>query len=128
MKSTFPDTPTMRYERMLLAAMASVICFFLGLQFGSMAMQFAAAMPASLASSLRGAWLRLVLLALSSAGFCLLGVAFFLFALIKMATLCPPRYFHLFVRARAAGILFVWVAFVLAGLWVAANIALHILN
>ena len=126
MRSPFPDTPNMRYERMSLAATMSAICLFIGLQFGSMALQVAAETPISLALSLPGPSIRLTLFALPALGFIFLGLAFLLFAIIKVATLCHARYFHFFVRARAISLTFVWVAVTCAGLWVAANIALRL--
>lgn len=118
----------MRWERMFLSSVASAICIFLGLQFGSMTMQVIVQTPASLALSLQSSSLLLALFALPSAGFTLLGLAFLLFAAIKITTLCDPRYFHLFVRARSVGMLFVRIAFVFAGLWVAANVALQLVK
>jgi len=118
----------MRYERIFLAAITSAICFFLGLQFGAMTIQFAAQMPSSLAPGMQSRSLQLALFALPSGGFTFLGLAFLLFAIIKVATLCDPRRFHLFVRARAVGIMFVWAAFAFAGLWFAANVALQFLK
>lgn len=118
----------MRWERMFLAAVTSAICFFLGLQFGSMALQVVAQTPTSLALSLQSSSLRLALFALPSGGFTLLGFAFLIFAIIKIATLCDARYFHLFVKARTVGILFVRTAFAFAGLWCAANVALQFLK
>lgn len=118
----------MRYERMFLAAIASAICFFLGLQFGSMTMQVVAAAPGSFALSLQSPSLQLALFALTSGGFTSLGIAFLLFAIIKIAPLFKPHHFDLFVRARAVGILFLWGAFACAGLWLAANVALQILK
>ena len=129
MKSPFPVTPTMRYEHMLLAAITSGICFFLGLQFGAMTMQVAAETPASLALTVQGPSLRLALFALSSGGFLLLGIAFMLFTLIKIETRHKyQHHFHLFVRARMVGITLVWLAFTFAALWVAANVALQFLK
>ena len=118
----------MRWERMFLAAVTSAICIFLGLQFGSMTMQVVVQTLASLAISLQSSSLRLALVALPSAGFTLLGLSFLLFAIIKITTLCDPKYFHLFVQARTVGILFVRIAFACAGLWFAANVALQFLK
>ncbi|MCA3169026.1 MAG: hypothetical protein ING22_10875 [Burkholderiales bacterium] len=128
MKSPFPDTPDMRWERMFLAAVTSAICLFLGLQFGSMAMQVVAQSPSSFTLSLQSSTLRFALLALPSAGFTMLGLAFFLFATVKISTLCDPSYLHAFVKARAVGMLFVLLAFAVAGLWCAANVALQFLK
>ena len=115
----------MRYERMFLAAVASAIFFFLGGQFGSMAIQFAAQEPLSLTFSHFRPSLQLALFALPSGGFTLLALAFLLFAIIKIASLCNARHLHLFFKARAVGIFFVRVAFAVAALWVAVNIALQ---
>ena len=116
----------MRYERMSLAAIMSAICLFIGLQFGAMTMQAASETLISLALGMAGPSLRLALFALPTMGFIFLGLAFLLFAIIKVATLCPARYFHFFVRTRAVGLTFVWLAVTCAGLWVAANIALRV--
>ena len=125
MRSLFPVTPSMRYERMTLAIVASIICFILALQFGSIAMQTAVESPATLTFKLPGSSLLLFLFASTSSGFICLGTAFGLAAINKIQVLQEPRHLHLQLRIRAILLGFVRVAFAFAGLWVAANVALR---
>jgi len=125
MRSPLPVTPTMRYERMLLAAIASVVFLFLGLHFASMTMQVAATVPSSWAPILHGPSLRLVSFVAVTGVFVSFGLAFLCFAVIKVEPHNKSRYVGLFARVRNTGILLVWAAFALAGFWFAANAALH---
>jgi hypothetical protein len=116
----------MRYERMLLAAIASAVFLFLGLHFASMTMQAAAAVPSSWAPILHAPSLRLLSFAAATGVFLSFGLAFLCFALIKVEFHNKLRYVGLFARVRNTGILLVWAAFASAGFWFAANAALHL--
>lgn len=118
MKSIFPNTPQMRYERAALALAMAAVCFFLALHFGALSQQLSASFPNTLS-------LQLALVALPAAAFSLTAIAFILFAVIKFATNFDSRHLHWFVRARSLGINLVWAACALGGLWIAANVALR---
>ena len=118
----------MRYERMLLAAIAAAIFLFLSLQFGEMAVLVGAATPTSIQlASLRPA-LHLTLFVAPSAGFMLLAMAYLISALIKIEIPNKARHFHWFVLARTIAIRLIWVAFGFAALWIAANVALQFVH
>ncbi len=126
MKSLFPDTPTLRYERMLLAAIASAIFLFLGLQFGEMAVRFAAETSASAQLALLRPALNLILFVAPCIGFILLSIAYLIAALIKIDIQNKASHFHWFILARTIAIRLIWIAFGFAALWVAAHVALQI--
>lgn len=126
MKSPFPVTPTLRYERMFLAAMAAVMFGFLGLHFASMGMQVFAAAPPNWVFGLGAYSLRVLLFGLAGATFISLSLAFLLFALIKFEAVGKPQHHHVFVKARAVGMILVSFAFIFACFWLATNIGLSL--
>ena len=116
----------MRYERMLLAAIASIVFVFLGANFAMMAMRVAAESAIFATFGFDVPSLRFVMFAAAGGGLLSLGLAFLLFAVIKVDTRNVSKYGPLLVKLRNAGIRLVWVAVAFACLWFAANVALEI--
>ena len=113
MKSPFPPTPTMRYERMAAGAVFAAICLLLGAQFGSVFFRIAAA---TLGLSSMLSW------ALASLCFLSLGIAFSLFAACKAEFLQEPQHRVLLLAIRRGGLHLLWLALVCAILWFATNL------
>lgn len=106
MRSPLPPTPTLRYERMGLAALAALFFALPGLAFLLLAVQAAAQ-----AGGLLQVW------TLGSLGGALLALAlaFGCFAVIKIEPAWKARHLGLFVRTRQLGMVLVGAA-VLIGL------------
>jgi hypothetical protein len=113
MKSPFPSTPTMRYERMAAGAMFAEVCLLLGAQFSSVFLQVAAT---SVAFSSMLSW------AFASICFLSLGIAFSLFAACKVTLLHEPQHRASLLVIRWVGLRLLWLAFACSALWVATNL------
>ena len=127
MKTLIPYTSDMRYERTLIGIAACGILFFLALQFGAVAVEFAGQAPNAIAYTLQGPPLRFALLVSTTAGFFFLGLRFLLSAIQKIGG-AKIRNSVFFSPLRLAGMLALRSAFACIGIWIAANLALRFIQ
>ena len=124
MKIRFPYTPTMRYERMLGAAVFSLVCFLLAVQLFTMSLQVAGELQQSSAAAAHRQNLRAVSFAFAGTSLGLVGCAFGTFAALKAAYFVRPIRMAVYFRLRRFGLGLVRSSVVFASLWLLSQFAL----
>jgi hypothetical protein len=120
----FPQTPNLRYERMALSLLASLVFLALTIQFGSMAWQVISVLPATGTLAHSHGILRLGAFVAAAAAFLCITLAFTCFTLIKIQPRNWEKARSAYVRVRKAGLVLVGLAFTFVGVWIIANLAL----
>jgi hypothetical protein len=124
MKSLFPYTPTMEYERMLAATTVAFLAFLFATQSGFMLVQIVGTVPALGSAAFLHEMLRVVAFAGASCGFTLLGLACVLFASTKAQFRRRTQYMHVLRCIRSTGLRLVRIALGCAVLWLVASAVL----
>ena len=113
MRSIFPYTPTMRYERMFVAAVAAMTAGAVGVAFLSGAIQAADTLTIEQLPQLGGTWQQVLTLALLGGGCLSLSMSFTCSLLIKIQVPRMEQYIHIYKRVQwfALSMLYVACAF-----------------
>ena len=124
MKLAFPYTPTMRYERMLAAIVLALMCFVLAAQLGDMALQISGELPAVTLAAAHRQTLSMVAFAFAASSLGLVGLAFVIFAAIKINFFQGTHGRQLYFGIRRFGLGLVRFGLVFAALWLLAQVLL----